>query len=168
MVTDQTYSPLGIILESGSYNEILNKPGSELFNLITGNQPLSAQNGSRQASGSVTPVDTVVSEDIDLTAGPQSEKLRKKSHRQPSIISPEMQKQMNGQALAKTSNTIQKERSEQGEVKREVYKQVLITLFPRERRLTFVPAVLESLICLGRHLLYLHYDIAATILDLCV
>ncbi|KAG8899063.1 hypothetical protein FRC01_010678, partial [Tulasnella sp. 417] len=119
----------GIILESGSYSEIRMKPETELYKLITGAKSLSADQ-SRSASGTATPVNSegVMIDEDDSSAVKQTvnEQLkRRKSQRPPSFVSPETQKALAGQSLGHAHKTMQKELSEQGEVKWEVYRQYM-------------------------------------------
>ncbi|KAG8976539.1 hypothetical protein FRB90_009112, partial [Tulasnella sp. 427] len=119
----------GIVLESGSYSEIRMKPETELYKLITGARTLSA-NQSRTASGTATPVNfegVLIDEDDSaaLKKTVTDELKRRKSQRPPSFISPATQRVLAGQSLGNAHKTMQKELSEQGEVKWEVYKQYM-------------------------------------------
>ncbi|KIO34137.1 hypothetical protein M407DRAFT_3597 [Tulasnella calospora MUT 4182] len=119
----------GIILESGSYSEIRMKPETELYKLITGAKSLSADQ-SRSDSGTATPVNSegVLIDEDEPTALKKTvnEQLkRRKSQRPPSFVSPETQKVLAGQSLGNAHKTMQKELSEQGEVKWEVYRQYM-------------------------------------------
>ena len=140
-----TGSLLGIVLEAGTYNEMMGKPGSELFSLMCGpkktlflrlsltgskfrsSQAMSAAQ-SRNASGSATPVDVageLINGDESPKTNGEKQLVRRKSHRPASFITPEHQKAMAGQSLNQSHKTMQKERSEQGEVKLDVYWQYL-------------------------------------------
>ncbi|KAG8854878.1 hypothetical protein FRB96_007278 [Tulasnella sp. 330] len=118
----------GIFLESGSYGDIMSKPGSELFKLVTGMSTL----GSGPGSGTLTPNSEGTAIDPEETAlvleasiGDIKKGTRRKSQRAPSLLSPEAQKASTGESLTRLSRVVQKERSEQGKVKREVYWQYL-------------------------------------------
>ncbi|KAG8965978.1 hypothetical protein FRC03_012713 [Tulasnella sp. 419] len=113
----------GIILESGTYGEILTQPESELCKLLTGHSSLG--NDSREASGTATPTvfDPSPEEDNSSTMGKmlEFEKNRRKSHRQPSLVPIEQLKTSTEQEIHRKSVVTEKEKSEQGKVKRDVY-----------------------------------------------
>ncbi|KAG8992893.1 hypothetical protein FRB94_011203 [Tulasnella sp. JGI-2019a] len=120
----------GIFLESGSYGDIMGKPGSELFKLVTGVTSLASRSGSGTVTPNANSERTAIDiDDSEMAFDGSNEDMKKvarrKSQRAPSLLSPEAQKALTDQSLATQSKVVQKERSEQGKVKREVYWQYL-------------------------------------------
>ncbi|KAF8340537.1 metal resistance protein YCF1 [Cantharellus anzutake] len=126
----------GIILERGSYEVIMQKPGSELCKLITefsskggsssnptsgSATPITSDNGSTLA-GSLRGTNSILS--ADGSAGLQY-KLQASLQARPPILSSEEQRERYASSLSLKSTQFVKESSEQGKVKGAVYGKYL-------------------------------------------
>ncbi|KAG8760180.1 hypothetical protein FRC11_000794 [Ceratobasidium sp. 423] len=112
----------GIILEAGTFGDIIKDPSRELTKLITSYKVNGSEGASRIQSGTATPDHTMASSDATL-ALPESSTLRHAkeisipSERRPSVLLP--RESARSQAVTKTEP--QAEHREQGRVKIEVY-----------------------------------------------
>ncbi|CAE6433317.1 unnamed protein product [Rhizoctonia solani] len=123
----------GIILETGTYTEIMADPGKELAKLITNHKKGNTSAGaSRAHSGTATPitppdeVQTTSASGSTLAAPsistPIKEKALAKSQRRASILSIRSQQQFRAQLQAEAGSEQKVEHREQGNVKFSVYK----------------------------------------------
>ncbi|CAE6470998.1 unnamed protein product [Rhizoctonia solani] len=122
----------GIILETGTYTEIMADPSKELAKLITNHKKGSGSAGaSRAHSGTATPInppDEIQSTSAsDSTLAPSistpiREKAIAKSQRRPSVLSIRSQQKLRAQLHAEAGSDQKLEHREQGNVKLSVYK----------------------------------------------
>ncbi|EUC56004.1 multidrug resistance-associated ABC transporter, partial [Rhizoctonia solani AG-3 Rhs1AP] len=122
----------GIILETGTYTEIMADPSKELAKLITNHKKGSGSAGaSRAHSGTATPVNppdeiqSTSASDSTLTPSistPTREKAIAKSQRRPSVLSIRSQQKLRAQLHAEAGSDQKLEHREQGNVKFSVYK----------------------------------------------
>ncbi|CAE6457349.1 unnamed protein product [Rhizoctonia solani] len=122
----------GIILETGTYTEIMADPSKELAKLITNHKKGSGSAGaSRAHSGTATPVNppdeiqSTSASDSTLAPSistPTREKAIAKSQRRPSVLSIRSQQKLRAQLHAEAGSDQKLEHREQGNVKFSVYK----------------------------------------------
>ncbi|KAG9121358.1 hypothetical protein FRC07_002714, partial [Ceratobasidium sp. 392] len=139
----------GIILESGTFTEIMGDPTKELAKLITSNKK--SNQGSRNQSGTATPINPSndmqeSSSTSDETLAPslpslskEKEKLSPKKLRRPTILSVRSQQRLRAQLQAQTGTEQKVEHREQGNVKMGVYK--------RYFQASSMPGVVAYMLC---------------------
>ncbi|KAG8790592.1 hypothetical protein FRC12_011475, partial [Ceratobasidium sp. 428] len=140
----------GIILESGTFTEIMSDPTKELAKLIASNKK--SNQGSRTQSGTATPVnpshDMQGSSSIsDETLAPslpslskEKEKLPPKKLRRPTILSVRSQQRLRAQLQAQAGTAQKVEHREQGNVKMSVYK--------RYFQASSIPGIIAYMLCM--------------------
>ncbi|GAB1525242.1 hypothetical protein RhiTH_008400 [Rhizoctonia solani] len=123
----------GIILETGTYTEIVADPSKELAKLIANHKKGNSSAGaSRTQSGTATPVNppdelqqSTSASGTTLAASiptPTKEKALAKSQRRPSVLSIRSQQRLRAQLHAEAGTDQKLEHREQGNVKLSVYK----------------------------------------------
>ncbi|ELU40598.1 multidrug resistance-associated ABC transporter [Rhizoctonia solani AG-1 IA] len=123
----------GIILETGTYTEIVADPSKELAKLIANHKKGNSSAGaSRAQSGTATPVNppdelqqSTSASGTTLAASipaPTKEKALAKSQRRPSVLSIRSQQRLRAQLHAEAGTDQKLEHREQGNVKLSVYK----------------------------------------------
>ncbi|KAG9104389.1 hypothetical protein FRC06_002943 [Ceratobasidium sp. 370] len=138
----------GIILESGTFTEIMSDPTKELAKLITNHKK--SNQGSRTQSGTATPIDPASeiqesssTSDETLASSlpsPSKEKLAPKKLRRPTIMSVRSQQRLRAQLQAQAGTAQKAEHREQGNVKLGVYK--------RYFQASSVPGVIAFMLCM--------------------
>ncbi|KAF8747849.1 ABC transporter transmembrane region [Rhizoctonia solani] len=123
----------GIILETGTYTEIVADPSKELAKLIANHKKGNSSAGaSRTQSGTATPVNPPDELQQSTSASgttlatsiptPTKEKALVKSQRRPSVLSIRSQQRLRAQLHAEAGTDQKLEHREQGNVKLSVYK----------------------------------------------
>ncbi|QRV89229.1 ABC transporter transmembrane region [Ceratobasidium sp. AG-Ba] len=135
----------GIILESGTFTEIMSDPTKELAKLIASNKK--SNQGSRNQSGTATPVNppemqesSTSSEQTLASSTPAQEKVAPKKLRRPTILSVRSQQRLRAQLQAQAGSTQKVEHREQGNVKMSVYK--------RYFQASSIPGVAVYMLCM--------------------
>ncbi|KAB5588814.1 Metal resistance protein YCF1 [Ceratobasidium theobromae] len=137
----------GIILESGTFAEIIADPSKELAKLIANHKKGASAGGSRTQSGTATPIvpndqQSTSASDTTIAPSPTSikDKALVKSQRRPSILSIRSQQRLRAQLQAQSGGEQKMEHREQGNVKMSVYK--------RYFQASSAPGVVAYLLCM--------------------
>ncbi|CAE6434162.1 unnamed protein product [Rhizoctonia solani] len=139
----------GIILETGTYTEIVADPGKELAKLIANHKKGNSSAGaSRAQSGTATPVNppdelqqsTSASGTTIAPSVPTPIKEKTLTQRRPSVLSIRSQQRLRGQLQAEVGVDQKLEHREQGNVKLSVYK--------RYFEASSKPGVLAYILCM--------------------
>ncbi|KAG9086906.1 hypothetical protein FS749_003298, partial [Ceratobasidium sp. UAMH 11750] len=137
----------GIVLESGTFTEIMSDPTKELAKLIASNKK--SNQGSRTQSGTATPINPSSEMQESRTSdetlapslpSPSREKPAPKKLRRPTIMSVRSQQRLRAQLQAQAGAEQKVEHREQGNVKMGVYK--------RYFQASSVPGVIVYMLCM--------------------